>query len=86
MARLSKKEQQMLERLQAKSEAPDEPITGKSFSIAVDLGDEKQVAMAQKLGLGALFADDDDDDDGVEDGSDEPEDDDKPKRHSYFGD
>lgn len=85
MAKLSKKEQAILDRLSAKAEAPDEPITGKSFSISVDLGDEKQVAMATKLGLGSLFDDDDDDTEEVEDGSD-AEDDDQPKRRSYFND
>lgn len=85
MARLSSEEQKLLKKLQRKADAPDEPVPGKIFNIAVDLGDAAQVAAATKLGLGGLLSDDDDDDDEVEDGSDDQEDD-KPKRRGYFDD
>jgi hypothetical protein len=76
MAKLTAKEKQLLDQLSAKAEAPDSPSTARSLNVSIDLGDEKQVARAQKLGLLDPF--DDDDDDGGDDA------DDTPKRRSYF--
>lgn len=84
---LSADEQKLLKRLQRKSEEPDAPPVGKSLSISVDLGDEKQVERAQKLGLlGGLLGgpDDDDTDDDDDDNTDDDDDDDTPRRRGYF--
>jgi hypothetical protein len=78
VAKLSKKEQEILDQLHAKQEAPDEPQYGRSVHVNVDLGDEKQVSIARRIFPG-LF-----DDDEVEDGSDEDEPDAAPKRRGYF--
>lgn len=55
MAKLSKEEQEQLDALTAKAEAPDEEEAGGGVShvlnVAVDLGDEKQVGLARKLGF-----------------------------------
>lgn len=81
MARLSAQEKAMLERLTAKQDAPDAPAVGRSVNVTINLGDEKQVARAIKMGLL------DDDSDPVDDGNNEDnqaEDDDAPKRRGYF--
>jgi hypothetical protein len=81
---LSTSEKKMLARLQQKSEEPDAPPIGKSLNISLDLGDEKQVERATKLGLlDRLFGDNDDDDDETEDENDDT-DDEAPRRRGYF--
>ena len=70
----------MLERLQAKAEEPDPPAVGRTLSASIDLGDEKQVKLAQRFGF--LPSDDTDDDDGDTGGDDGDE---TPKRKGYFG-
>lgn len=64
----------------AKKDAPSAPAVGRSVNVSIDLGDEKQVARAIKLGL--LDGGEDDDDDGAAD--DEP--DDAPRKRGYFKD
>lgn len=81
MAKLSKKEQDLLDRLNAKLEAPESSPANRSISVNIDLGDEKQVKLAQRFGF--LDRDDDeDDDDGSDD--DDKEADQPPKRRGYF--
>jgi hypothetical protein len=78
VAKLSAKEAELLKKLQAKAEAPEAPASNRTLNIDIDLGDDKQVARAIKLGL--LDAGDDDDGDGDDDDDgDEP-----PKRRSFF--
>lgn len=82
MAKLSKEEQTLMDRLKAKMEAPDAPSVGKMLSATIDLGDSAQVALAKKFG----FLNDDDDDDDSSDGKDgDDDDDDGPRRSGYFG-
>lgn len=81
MAKLSKDEAKMLKQLTEKQEAPDAPAVGRSLNIAIDLGDDAQVARAQKLGLLGSLDDDDGDDDG-----DDDDDEEAPKRRGYFKD
>lgn len=81
---LSAKESKLLENLLKKKDQPDAPPTGKSLNISIDLGDDKQVERAQKLGLfDGIFGDDDDDDDG-DDGDDGDGDEEVPRRRGYF--
>ena len=75
---LSKEEAATLKRLQDKSKEPDAPQVARTLNVSIDLGDEAQVARAQKLGLLGLFDDEDGDGDGDGDG-DEP-----PTRRGYF--
>ena len=89
MARLTADEARLLKRLQRKSEEPDAPPVSKSLSISVDLGDEKQVERATKLGLlDLLTGADEDDDESADEDDDEStdEDDDVPRRRGYFKD
>lgn len=79
MGQLTRKEQDLMKRLQDKLEGPDTPAVGRSLNATIDLADPKQVALAIKHGF--LPPDDDLDDD--EDDSDE-EVDDAPRRRSYF--
>ena len=53
MARLTAKEQELLDQLTAKAEAPDEPENrnSRNLDIMIDLSDEHAVARALKLGL-----------------------------------
>jgi hypothetical protein len=77
MGKLSDEEQSLLEKLQAKMEAPEETIS-KAVNFTVDLGDKAQVALAKTLGLIT----------GGDPDPDEPDDkpDDAPKRRGYFKD
>jgi len=77
MGQLSDEEKSLMERLQAKLDAPEETIT-KAVQFTVDLGDKAQVALAKTLGLIT----------GGDSEPDEPEDkpDDAPKRRGYFKD
>jgi hypothetical protein len=78
---LSADEKKLLEELNRKSKEPDGPAAHR-VNVTVDLGDDKQLARAKKLGLlGALFADDETDDTSDADGD---PDDEAPKRRSYF--
>jgi hypothetical protein len=77
---LSAKERKMLDALTKKAEEPDAPGVGKTLNVSIDLGDEKQVARAQKLGL--LDVEDDDDDDSDDDDDDQT--DETPRRRGYF--
>ena len=79
---LSKDEQKMLKRLQAKAEEPDPPAVGRTLSASIDLGDEKQVAAAKKYGF--LPPDDDDGDDDDDDDDDDADADHPPRRRGYF--
>jgi hypothetical protein len=51
MAKLSDSEQELFDKLTAKSKAPDAPPVGKSISANIDLSDDKQVALAIKHGF-----------------------------------
>lgn len=82
MVGLTADEKKLMERLARKAEEPDEPPMGKSVSFSIDLGDDKQIAKAIKLGLLNPFSDDEDED--KEDKEDEK--DDAPKRGGYFRD
>lgn len=85
MAKLSADEEKALKRLQAKREAPDSPAATRALNISIDLGDEKAVERAQRLGLLDLLASDDDDaadDDAADD--DTGDDDDAPRRSGFF--
>lgn len=83
MAQLSKQEQALLEKLQAKMEAPDRPSVGRTLNATIDLGDPKQVALAIKHGF--LDADDPElGDEGGSEGAEQP--DEKPNRRGYFKD
>ena len=80
---LTSDEQKLLKKLQRKAEEPDAPAVGRSVNVSVDLGDEKQVRYAHKLGLlSGLFDSDDGGDDGDDDGDDDDEE--TPKRRGYF--
>lgn len=81
---LSEAEKALLAKLQKKSEEPDAPPIGKSVRATIDLGDEKQVALAIKHGF--LTADEVEEMTGDGDGDgdkDEPTDE-RPKRRGYF--
>ncbi len=86
MGKLTDEEKTLLEKLQAKAEAPDEPESsggglGRVLNVALDLGDDAQVEKAFRLGLLERPADDDPD-------PDEPADDpdDAPRRRGFFDD
>lgn len=81
MAKLSKKEQEALEALQAKAEAPERDTSNTRLNFSIDLGDEAQVARAAKLGLIDLGEDDDDDDKDKDDDDSDP-----PRRGGFFPD
>lgn len=82
---LSSEEQKLLKKLQKKAEEPDAPAVGRSVNVSVDLGDEKQVRAAHKLGLlSGLFSDDSDDDDNDDDDDGDADDEDTPRRRGYF--
>ena len=81
MAKLSKKEADLLKSLQAKAEAPDAPPSQRVLNVSIDLGDPAQVERATKLGL--LDGIEDDGDEGAGD-EEEEEADDGPKRKGYF--
>lgn len=51
MAKLSDSEQELLDKLTRKREAPDAPPVNKSISANIDLSDDKQVALAIKHGF-----------------------------------
>jgi hypothetical protein len=79
VARLSKQEQAMLEKLTAKSEAPDRSPSGRTVNVNIDLGDPKQVKMAERYGL--LDGYDEDDEETEDDDTDADE---TPKRRGFF--
>lgn len=81
VAKLSKSEQSLFDKLKDKIEAPDTSPVGRSVRVNVDLSDPKQVALAIKHGF--LDSDDDDDDDD-DDKGDKDDKDDTPKRRGYF--
>ena len=85
MAKLTAEEQELLDKLTKKAEAPDDDR--QHVNITIDLSDEKAVRRAMKLGFitaGDLDfdddGDDDDDDDGDGDGDDGDGDGDGKKR------
>lgn len=81
MAKLSREDQSIFDKLKKKMEEPDVQPTTRSVRANIDLGDPAQIKLAKKLGF--LPADDDDDDDK----SDDKDDDDKdqvPRRRGYF--
>lgn len=80
MAKLSKEDQEALDALNAKLEAPDEPPMGKSVTYMVDLGDKDQVAMAKRQGW---LRDEEPEQESTED--EEPEEE-TPRRKGYFND
>ena len=51
MAKLTAQEEEMLEKLARKREAPDAPPVGKSISASIDLSDDKQIARAIEHGF-----------------------------------
>lgn len=51
MAKLSEKEQEILDQLTQKAKAPDAPPVSKSISASIDLSDDKQVARAIEHGF-----------------------------------
>lgn len=80
---LSDKESKMLANLLKKKDEPDAPAIGRNVNVSIDLGDDKQVERAHKLGLlSGLFDDDDDDDDDKND--DDDDDEETPRRRGYF--
>lgn len=83
MAKLSKREREMLEQLQAKAEAPERPSVAKSLSVSINLGNKEEVALAKRYGF---LDDDDDDDDDSDDDDDDKDKEDTPRRRGYFGD
>jgi hypothetical protein len=85
MARLTSDEAKLLKRLQQKAEAPDAPSASRALNISIDLGDEKQVERATKLGLlDALTGDDDETDDEDDDEDAQTDVEDTPRRRGYF--
>jgi hypothetical protein len=84
VARLTAQEESLLKKLMSKREAPDAPQSQRTLNISIDLGDEKQVERATRLGLLDMFDDDEPDSDEPEPDGDEPEPDDTPKRRGYF--
>lgn len=87
---LSSKEQKLLENLLKKKDEPERPEPGKNLNISIDLGDDKQVEKARRLGLlDWIMGDDDDDDDDDkktddDDDDSDDDDDDVPRRRGYF--
>lgn len=81
MAKLSAAEQAVLDKLQAKMEAPDAPPVGRSIQASVNLGDPEQVKLAIKHGF--LTADEVEELKDEEKGDDEKGDD-TPKRRGFF--
>jgi hypothetical protein len=84
VAKLTDDEANMLKKLMAKREAPESGPVGRAINVSIDLGDDKQVERAMKLGL--LDADslglgggDENEGDGEEEA------DDTPVRPGYFG-
>lgn len=80
MAKLSKDEEGLLKRLQAKLDAPDVPSIGRSITAHINFGNPEEVALAIKHGF--LDSDDDDDDDDDDDKDKKP--DEKPGRKGFF--
>lgn len=80
---LTDKETRTLEKLMRKKDEPDAPAANRSLNISIDLGDDKQVERAQKLGLLDLLTGDDDDDDESDD-DDDGKDEEVPRRRGYF--
>lgn len=84
---LTDKEKATLEALNKKAKEPDAAPVGRSLRANIDLGDEKQVSLARKLGF--LPSEEDDDDDDGKDKKDKKDkkddDDDTPNRRGYFG-
>ncbi len=78
MAKLSKEEETLMEKLRAKMEAPEEAIT-KAINVSINLGDKAQVALARSMG----FLPGGEEEEG-ESSKEEPDPDDAPKRRSYF--
>lgn len=85
---LSPDEKKALKRLQEKANEPDPPAASRALNISLDLGDEKQVKLAGKLGLlSDIFdSDDDDTDDDTDDTDDDDHNDEPPRRRGYFKD
>ena len=83
MAKLSDAEQKLLDKLNAKREAPDAPSIGKTLNVTIDLGDPEQVKTAQRFGL-LDGLDDDGDGDGDGKGGDDDDGDEPPRRRGYF--
>lgn len=82
---LTNDESNLLKKLLKKKDEPDAAPIGRSVNVSVDLGDEKQVKAAHKLGLLSGLFDSDDDDDKNGDGNDDDDDaDDGPTRRGYF--
>lgn len=78
MAKLSDEEQQQLDALLSKKDAPDEPASSPqqrtNVNVTIDLENEQQVKRAVKSGLlpaSYLDDDEDDDDDGKKDDDDD---------------
>jgi L-amino acid N-acyltransferase YncA len=84
MAKLTAKEQALLEKLAAKAEAPDSGPVSRSLSASINLGNPAEVKLAQKYGF--LDSDDDDDDGDAGDGDGDADAGDTPKRRGYFKD
>ena len=83
MAKLTADEEKLLKKLTQKREAPDPGPIGRAINVSIDLGDEKQVERARRLGLLDGFDDEDEQEDTEEEGEEEA--DDTPKRRGYFG-
>lgn len=87
MARLSSREEKVLKELMRKREAPDAPSASRALNISIDLGDEKQVERAQRLGLLDMFSGNDDEEDEERtdgDGDDDDDEEEAPRRRGYF--
>ncbi len=82
MAKLTDEEANMLKKLMAKREAPDAAPVGRAINVSIDLGDQKQVERAIRLGL---LDDTDTGDDGGDDDGGDTDGDETPKRKGYFG-
>lgn len=86
MAKLSRDEQEQLDRLVEKSKAPDRPQMGRSAAISFDLGDlsdDKRIKKAIKMGLLDPF-DDDDEEEAPPKDEEQTEADETPRRRGYF--
>ena len=79
---LTEQEAAILAKLMKKKDEPDAPQHGRSFNITVDLGDEKQVERARRLGLSDLLGLDDTNGDG--DSGEGAEGEEAPKRRGFF--
>ena len=85
MARLSREEQEQLDALLARRDAPDEPAGRQesrvhNVNVTIDLSDEKQVKRAMRLGL----LNDADLEDAPPDDDEEPEPDETPGRKDRY--